>query len=338
MAATPPLGYSLKAEPQSRAETYHELVADKAVSITKSALQGFLDSFLNPKGSNRQYLNSTISSEGLSYVTSLTYDEEMKASPNKRKTYLARFFQENTGQLPSILIIDAGMEDGDPGINSLVQGFGFQNQWYATGTYMVKVSLSIQVATYSEEDTSTLSGVIYYILTSLVDFIKAHLIKDPGSKWEVRLPLAGITAGQLTGSSVEGDVKKQYWLRSIDLTVDFETAIEMRMPTPKILLPAIGVVGEGAPLPRVLNLVPNQSVSLGSSYTLFIENMQLKHTLGVSDPSVALVSKEEPLWYLQPRRQGSCVLYIFDSTLPVGNSLHSPNPRLVSDIPFKVTL
>jgi hypothetical protein len=265
----------------------------------------------------------------------------MKTDPNKRKTYLARFFQENTGQLPSILIIDAGMEDGDPGINSLTQGFGFQNQWYATGVYMVKVSLSILVATYSEEDTTTLSGVVYYILTSLVDFIKAHIINSPENKWEVRLPLSGVAAGQLTASSVEGGTKSQYWTRSIDITVDFETAIEMRMPTPRVLLPAIGIVSssEGGPLPRVLNLEPNQSIQLGMPYTLLIENMQLKHTLGVSDPSVALVSMSEPLWYLQPRRQGNCTLYIFDSTLPMNKDAYpATKQNLVVDIPFKVSL
>ena len=337
----PPLGYRLRKTPENRYETYDGTrVADKAISITKSAIQGFIDSFLNPKGYNRSYLGSTISSEGLSYVTDLTYDDESKVDPNKRKTYLARFFQENAGRLPSVLIIDGGVEDGDPGINSLTEGFGFRNQWYGQSVYFVKISLSILVATYSEEDTSTLSGTIFYIFSNLVDAIKAHIIHNPGTKWEVRLPLAGVVAAQMANTSVEGDVKSQIWSRSIDLQVDFETHIEIKMPTPKLQLPAIGIIAtqEGGPTPSILNLVPNQTVSLGLPYTLLIENMQIKHTLGVSDPSIALVTSHPP-WFLQPRRQGSCLLYLFDSTLPAGQDLSTGRKKnLVLDIPFKVTL
>jgi hypothetical protein len=340
LAKSPPLGYSFNQVPESRRDTYVHQVADKAISITKSTMQGFLDSFLNPKGENRGYLGATISPEGLQYVTELTYDDEMKADPNKRKTYLARFFQENTGRLPSILIIDGGIEDGDPGISALLDGFGFRNRWRATSVYLVKVSLSILVATYSEEDTSTLSGTVFYILSNLVDAIKAHVIHSPGNQWEVRLPLGGVAAGQMSNVSVEGDVKSQIWTRTIDLQVEFETIIEFQLPLNKIVLPAIGIVAssEGGPTPTFLNLVPNQGISLGMAYPLLIENMQLKHTLGVSNPNIALVSSNPP-WYIQPRRQGTALLYLFDSTLPATqNHATGANNQLVLDIPFRITL
>lgn len=338
----PPLGYRLQETPESRAEAYNNArVADKAVTLTKSAVQGFIDSFLNPKGENRAWLGATVSSEGLSYVTHLSYDEEMKADPNKRKTLVARFFAENAGaHLPSVLIIDGGVESGDPGISSLTRGFGFRNQWYGTSVYFVKVSLSILIATYSEEDTTTLSGIMFYIFDTLVDVIKAHRIHNQGTKWEVRLPLAGVTSGQLTNTSVEGDVKSQVWTRSIDLQVDFETEIEFRMPAPKVTLPAVGFVAaaEGGPIPNFLNLQPNQGIPLGLPYNLLIQNMQLKHSLGVSDPSVALVTSQPP-FLIEPRRQGSCLLYLFDSTLPAGQDLKTGRKKnLVLDIPFKVTL
>jgi hypothetical protein len=340
LSASPPLGYSLRQTPESRSDTYTYQVADKAVSITKSAIQGFLDSFLNPKGANRGYLGATISPEGLQYVTELTYDDEMKADPNKRKTYLAKFFQENTGRLPSILIIDGGIEDGDPGINALDEGIGFRNQWRAKSVYLVKVGLSILVASYSEEDTSTLSGTIFFILTQLVDAIKAHVIRLPKTKWEVRLPLSGVTAAQMANVSVEGDVKSQIWTRTIDIKVDFESIIEFQAPIVKFTLPAIGIVAtsEGGPLPTFLNLSPNQKIPLGQDFTLLIQNMQLKHSLGISDPNIALISSEPP-WYIQPRRQGTVLLYLFDSTLPTGqNPATGKKNNLVLDIPFKVTL
>jgi len=334
----PPLGYRTPLQPESLADSYQERVPDRGVSITKSAIHKYVESFLNPEGAYRGYLGATISSEGLQYVTNLTFDEEMKTDPNKRKTYLARFFAENTGRLPSILIIDQGLQDGDTGINPLLEGFTYKNNWRASLSYFIKVQLSILVATYSEEDTTTLSGLIYYIFNTLSKVINSRLIRYPNSKWEVRLPMSGITSGQLSNIPVEGDSKTQVWTRTIELTCDFETISEYQTPQPKIIPPPQPIYNskEGGPIPEVLNLAVGQSIPLGLAYTLLIQNMQLKHSLGTSNPNIALVSSEPP-WYLQPRRQGEAVLYIFDSSLPSTQDEYGKRRDLVLDIPFKIT-
>jgi len=336
----PPLGYSSLLTPESQNETYTYNVADKSVSLTKSAVHQFLESFLNPRGANRNFLKSTLSAEGLQYVTDLTYDDEMKANPNLRKTYLARFFAENTGRLPSVLIIDQGVEDGDVGLNSLLEGFSFKNQWKGKVLQFVKVSVSIMVATYSEEDTTTLSSTIYYIFNTLADAVNNRIIRPKGQKWEVRLPIRPTTASQLTSVPVEGNNKSQIWTRSIELICDFETNSTIQMPTPQIVPPVQLTVGQnpGGPIPQVLNLQPNEGVPLGYPLQLMIRNMGLNHYLGVSDPNVALISSEAP-WYLQPRRQGKALLYIFDSRLPQGQDLITGRKKnLIVDIPFRVII
>jgi len=338
--APPPLGYSSLLVPESREDTYNDQIADKSVSLTKSAIHKYLESFLSPTGENRGYLRSTISSEGLQYVTDLTFDDEMKISPNLRKTYLARFFAENTGRLPSVLIIDQGVEDGDVGINSLVEGFGYKNKWKGKILNFIKVNLSVTVATYSEEDTTTLSSMIFFIFNTLSDAVLNRLIRAPGKKWEVRLPMAGVTASQLSSIPVEGDNKSQIWTRSIDLICDFESISEIQMPIDKIVPPVLGSVAqkEGGPRPQVLNLQPNQGIPLGSPYLLFIRNLRVGYTLGISDPNIALISDDQP-WYLQPIRQGKAVLYIFSSLLPSDQDKNTGQKKnLILDIPFRITI
>jgi len=327
-------------KPESLQETYREQVVDKAISICKSAIHKYLDSFLSPYGSNRNYIRSTVSSEGLQYVTDVTYDEEMKTSPNIRKTHLARFFAENSGKLPSIMIIDQGMESENAGINSLVEGFAFGNRWRGTSIFIGKVSLALNVATYSEEDTTTLSQLILYIVDTLSDAVNNKIIRNASSRWEVRLPMAGITSGQLTNVAVEGDTKSQVWMRSIDLQVEIETHASVELPVPQLVQPVTGVVGQqiGVPGPTVMNLAPNQQIKIGEPFQLFIVNLLKSQYLGVSDPNICSVTSDVP-WIISPRRVGNCLLYIFDSVGDGTQDLKTGRRKnLVMDIPFRVSL
>lgn len=337
--ATPPLGYSNLLIPESLQETYKYNIVDKSISICKSAIQQYLDSFLSPTGVNRNFLTSTISTEGLQYVTTLTYDEEMKTSPNLKKTHLARYFAENTAHTPSVMIIDQGVEAENSGINSLIEGFSFGNQWKGVVVFIGKVSLSINVATYSEEDTTTLSQLILYILDTLSDAVNNKVIHRRGEKWEVRLPMAGVTSGSMSSFAVSGDNKTQRWVRSIDLAVEIETHSTIKMPTPQLALPFIGSVGllEGAPFPKVHNLVANQEIPVGSQYQLMITNLRKNHWLGTSDPNIVTVTSEPP-WILQPRRVGKALLYIYDDLTDPSQDLITGRKRnLVLDIPFRVS-
>jgi len=337
---TPPLGYSVNKVPESIYDTYDTQIVDKAVSITKSAVQNVMEQFFSPTGVYRNYLKSSISPEGLQYVTTLTYDEDMKVNANLRKLHIAKYFAENTGaRKPSIFIIDQGFDHVDAGINELVEGRMYQGQWQGRLTFLGKISLSLSVATYSEEETNVLSTLVLFIWGSLIQIINNGIIHEPGKHWEIRAPLSGITAGQITSTPVEGDTKNQVWMRNVDIPFDFETVISLQLPIPRIVPPAIGVVNGHFPeIPRFQNLVANQAVRLGEPYPLFIEHMVPGYRLATSDPNIALVTGTAP-FLLQPVRQGRVVIYVNNSQgTPGQDPVTGKKLSFITDIPIRITL
>lgn len=333
----PPLGYTLIPPPGTLIEAYTDYrMVDKAVTVVKSAIQQYIDSFLNPAGSNRRYLTSSMSAVGLQFVTDLTYDDQMKVSPNLRKTYLARFFAENIGRLPSILLIDTGVEFVDTGLNDLVSAGISADGLYWEGHLVShsKVSLSITIATLSEEDTSTLATMVAMMFIPLATILNNSIIRDEeNSCWEVRLPLTGVNMGQASSVTLEGDTKTTVWTRALDLVCEFEATIGLKQLMPTYVLPPIVTIGGVERyLPRFLNFLPNQEIPLGTSYPLFIEGMLLQYYLGVSDPSVALVTSEPP-YILQPRKQGKALLLV----IARHNMANPAAPGYIMDIPFIVT-
>ena len=90
-------------------------------------------------------------------------------------------------------------------------------------------------------------------------------------------------------------------------------------------------------IPRFYNLVPNQEIPLGASYPILVEGMLRQYYLGVSDPSVALVTSEPP-YVLQPKSQGKALLLVidrFEDDATINSRIKSPS--YITDIPFIVT-
>lgn len=343
MYENPPLGYSIEEVPSSQKESYNLRVADKAVTIVKSAIQNYIDSFLSPTGVNRGYITSLSSPQGMQYVTELTYDEEMKTSPNLKKTYLAKFFAENPGKVPSILLIDQGQDYVDTGISELVGAtldYQEPRMWVGIFQFVCRVSLSINVTTLSEENTEDITTLLMLMFGPLADAVNNHIINSEDSSWEVRIPLIPFSASGLTNIPIEGDTKTQVWSRAIDMAFEFETSLYLKEPTLKFAPPLTTLIGNTEVIiPRFLNLSPNQNIQLGYPYTLLIENMTFDYTLGTSDPNIALVTSTPP-YILQPRRQGKCLLLVYSTAnktvdIPFENQ---PSKNLLMDVPFNVTI
>lgn len=340
MTQNPPLGYIASVPPESVKKIFTDYrVADKSVMVVKNAIQTYINSFISPYGVNRNFLTSSASPIGLQFVTELTYDEEMKTSPNLRKTYLARFFAENTGRLPSILLIDSGVEYVDAGISEITAvSMDKDGSWIGTVTQILIVNLAITVATLSEEDTDTLSTMIMMMFGPLAAVVNNYIIHEKGAKWEVRLPMSGLTIGQLSNVPIEGDTKTTVWSRAVEVKCDFETQIRLKQPPQTFILDREATIAEQTKvLPKFLNLTPNQMIPLGQAYTLFIENMQNNYRLAVSDPSVALVTQDPP-YVIQPRGQGQALILVIDRNakeLPLTKS-NQKSSTLVCDIPFQI--
>jgi hypothetical protein len=334
-----PLGYIKATDPQTTREAFSDWrVADRALSISKSAIQNYLWSFLSPDGPYRKFITSSMSPVGIQFVTDLSYDEEMQANPNQRKVYLARFFAENTGRLPSILIIDTGVEYQDMGVADLVGSSVRDGRWEGELLFFLKINLSIMVATTSEEDTGILSSLVLAILGPMSNALNNYIIREPGSKWEIRLPLAALHIGQASNIPLEGDNKTTIWTRSLDFTIDFESFVTLVQDMPTVNVDA-NLDLELIQKPFFMNFAENQNIPLGTPYQILVHNMRKDYYLAVSNPDIALVTMDPP-YILQPRRQGTALLLVMDRRGPKGRGtdLEPVNESLVMDIPFRVTI
>lgn len=336
-----PLGYILNPETQNSQEFSNIMVTDKLISVTKSAIQKYLQSFLDPQGENRSFATAILSPHAIQFVTTLSYDDEMKVSPGQRKLYLSRFFAENYGRLPSVLIIDSGAEHVDPGINDLLAATTIGGRWMGAFTFILKINLSIMVATESEEDTDSLASFMMLAFGPLANVVNNYLIRTEGASWEVRLPLV-VSPGQPTAVPVEGDSKSVIWTRPLDIQVETETIFGFNQAEPKFSGQLEAAYGPGGPLPTFFNFTPNQAIPLGQPYQLFIKNLRTTHRLAISDPNVALVTMEPP-FYLYPKRQGRAILHVFDDSIPLDTRTPQTedsqrNPQLVMELPFRVVI
>lgn len=336
-----PLGYIAATDPTTTRQAFADWrVADRSVSIAKSAIQNYIWSFLSPLGPNRKFITSAASPVGIQFVTDLSYDEEMQQNPNQRKTYLARFFAENTGRLPSILIIDTGVEYQDQGVSDLMGCSVIGNSWEGDLLYLLKINLSLMVATTSEEDTAILSSLLLTIFGPLSNVLNNYIISESGSKWEIRLPLAALTIGQASSIQVEGDNKSTIWTRSLDFPIDFESFVTLSQDINSFTtVGTTNQIDSRDILPKFYNLEPNQAIPLGAPFPIFVQDMRTNYVLRTSDPSIALVSLEPP-YILQPRRQGTALLLVLDMNGVDGRGTEEipVNQRLIMDIPFRVTI
>jgi hypothetical protein len=238
--------------------------------------------------------------------------------------------------LPSILLIDTGIEILDPGLNELIgASMNTDGSWEGFLLSLMKVSLSVTTATLSEEDTSTLATMISLMITPLATVINNCILHDPESQWEVRLPLTGMTLGQASNVNIEGDTKTTVWTRSLEMVCEFEAVIGLKQDPYTYAPPLIPIIGSNhKPIPRFYNLIPNQEIPLGASYPLLIEGMLPEYYLGVSDPSVALVTSEPP-YMIQPKAQGRSLLLVIDREVPADGGLDiTQSSCYVTDVPF----
>ena len=178
------------------------------------------------------------------------------------------------------------------------------------------------------------------MIAPLATIINNGILRDTeagNSPWEVRLPLSGMTLGQASSVTIEGDSKTTVWTRSVELACDFEAYIGIKQLPQSYVLPAESSIGENGRKPNILNLRSNQEIPLGSPYPLLIEGMALNYYLGVSDPRIALVTSEPP-YILQPKAQGQCLLLINDRNINM--DMMDTNPKKVSccvaDVSFVV--
>lgn len=322
---TPKSGFTVKAKPRSVKESIAQHSHDRLKTITKSAIEHYIRSFLDSDGEYRSAIES-ISKGALQYVT----DKSLQATkdPTKRATQLARMFNEVREKTPAILIVDAGMESIPSGLNSgLLASTLINNMWQGWFNKQFKVSLTIIVLTNDQDSTDQLMEIVELLFNNLRQIhdgseIRSH---ESGHNWCVRLPLT-FSISSTAGANITEDNKDQLWFSEFSLVVESEDTFAIEMPfdtsttsgaydrdfrgdyTQEHAADTINNPNLSQSLPPII-LAPD-TIQINSVAGVSFSRLRPHHKVIIDQPMIATIDVEGRA--ITPRRLGTFSLQVVD--------------------------
>lgn len=326
--APPKSGFVAKAVPKSVVESVARQSHDRLKTISKSAVEHYLRSFLDTTGANRETIEA-ISKGSLQYITDKSI--ERAADPTKRATQLARLYSELSERTPAIIIVDSGTE-WRPGLTGLMSGLTHATMldgvdadgkerrlWQGWFNKQLGVTLTISVLTNDQDSTDQLMEIVLACLTNLRQMCGGSEIRSPNPEdnWCVRLPLpVGISPN--SGANINEDNKDQLWFSNFDLTVDAEDTFSLERPLNIDLSQGFDydvarhfIVNSddlSADIPPVI-MAPD-TIQINSPTTIAVNYLRYRHKVVIDRPQVATIDLDTKT--ITPRTLGTFTLMVLD--------------------------
>lgn len=315
---TPPKsGFVVKAVPKSVREAVSQHSHDRLKSITKSAIEQYIRSFLDTDGRNRSIIES-VAKGSLQFIT----DKSLQVSNDKtrRATQLARLFNDIRERVPAILIVDAGMESVPTGLNSgLTNSTLLDGKWQGWFTKHFRVPLTIVVLTADQDSTDQLMEILELCFNNLRQIGGGSEIRPDreGHNWVVRLPL-GIDISATSGANITEDNKDQLWFAEFSMTVDSEDTFAIEMPFDTSLDPddyaedfrsfQTQESNLGARIPPIITAPDTMQVN--QQVVVSFARMRNSHRIQIDQPMIATIDITTRT--ITARRLGSFNLQVVD--------------------------
>jgi len=314
----PKSGFTVKAVPKSVIESVSSRSHDRLKTITKSAVEHYIRSFLDTTGRNRKAIEA-VSKGSLQFITDRSI--EATSDKTKRATQLARLYNEVREKIPAILIVDAGMESIPSGLMSgLTHSALLNGKWQGWFNKQFKVPLTISVLTGDQDSTDQLMEIIELQLNNLRQISGGSEIRsnNPDDKWAVRLPLT-TSISSTSGTNITEDPKDQIWFANFDLSVEAEDTFAIEIPFDMNISEGVfdrsisqgGVPGEpnlSLTLPPVIE-APS-TIQINTPTTIGIRRLRHHHKVVIDQPMIATIDLDTKT--ITPRRLGTFNLMVVD--------------------------
>ncbi len=326
--STPTDGYIFRAAPKSVQEAVSRASHDRIKSITKQAIQHYIQSFMDTDGVKRSITESVGSLSKLF----ITDTDTLATDPTLRPTQLARYFNDIKARLPAILIVDSGMEWVDPGLNVLDHAttlggrgeFGQATMWQGQFPLTYNIPITIIAAAGDQESADALGSFLTLVFGPLRNISGGQRITgrdDKGDTWEVRLPLT-FTPSPTTNSAINEDPKDSVWAMTIDLLVQYEDRIILEQEMVQVAFPLTqkpGATDLAGDLRPVIEF-PDE-IKLNEINQIRVTQLQDRQRVVLSDGNIATFDPET--LFVTARRLGSFEIQIQDRRLvqPSGAAL-----------------
>jgi len=297
---------------RTQAQSARRFSNDKIKTLTKIKIQEYIESFFSETGFNHDLLQA-VSPRFIHYNTDKSFDP--KTDPTERKLQIARHFAELRNIIPSILIVDGGI-NVVPGNLGLIGGATMDAQGVWRGDYPIfrKIPMAILAAARDVEEADEMSGLISLMFNEMRNMACGNYItgkQDEFERWVITLPNTPVDVGALTEVDVPGDPIDKIWYTETILEVFYEDILSIKTQ--------LATAEEGGSLPSESDsreaesiapiIVASDTVSINSQEQIVIKNYQDRYKVTLSDSSVATISSD---FMLTPRNFGTVTIRVID--------------------------
>jgi hypothetical protein len=314
----PPKGYIFRAAPQSVQEAVSRASHDRIKSITKQAIQHYIEQFMNTTGVKRSITESVGSLSKLF----ITDTDTLTTDPTLRPTQLVRYYQDIRERLPAVLIVDSGMEYVDPGLNTIDNAtswgeegeLGNPLKWQGQFPITFNIPITIICAAADQESADALGAFLCLVFGPLRNLSGGQRITgrdDKGDTWEVRLPLDFVPS-PTTNSAIADDPKDSVWAMTIDLLVQYEDRIILEQEMADVAFNARNFTTGEYDLSTNLSPIIDfpDEIKLHENYYIRVTQLQDRQRIVLSDGKIATFDPESLL--LTPKKLGCFEIQVLD--------------------------
>ena len=275
-------------------------------------------------------------------------DKSVEATQDvtRRTTQLVRVFNEVRQKIPSIVIIDAGMESVPSGLNSgLLHATLDNGKWQGWFNKQFRIPLTIAVLTQDQDSTDQLMEVLELMLNNLRQTAGGSALRGVGADehWEVRFPLTfGVSS--TAGQNITDDPKDQLWLATFDVTVEAEDTFAIELPMDVDLTQGFDESISRGGVPNAPNLSATlpplieapDTMQVAQQYTVTFRRLRHTHRVIIDQPMVATIDVGTRL--VTPRRLGTFNLQVIDLATRQHDQRRAMAPVVVAQQAVTVTL
>jgi hypothetical protein len=299
--------------PKTRDQAKRLFSNDKIKNFTKLKLQEYIESFFT-KGYNHSLL-SAVSPRFIHYNTSRSFDP--KTDPTQRRLQIARYFNELRNIIPSILIVDGG-------INPIAQSLGLISDatvvgqvWRGYYPIVRAIPISIIAAARDMDEADEMSGIISLMFNELRNLAGGSFICgkwEESEEWVISLPNNAVEIGPLSEIAIEGDPLEKIWYAEATLEVIFQDMLAVKENIPTLEFGGASVNTSNLAISKAPIIHVSDKIHINEQPTVLIENFQDHYSVVLSDSNTATMSYTMKL---TPRRFGKFSIKVVDT-----NNLH----------------
>jgi len=295
--------------PKSREQAKRLFSNDKIKNFTKLKLHEYIESFFS-KGYNFSLL-SAVSPRFIHYNTNKSFDPKM--DPTQRRLQIARYFNELRNIIPSILIVDGGVNPIAQSIGLLSDATMVNQVWRGYYPIFRAIPITVIAAARDMDEADEMSGIISLMFNELRNLAGGSYISgkwEEGENWVINLPNAPVEVGPLSEIAIEGDPIEKIWYTEASLEVIYQDTLAIRQDVAAIEYGgySVGETDISQSKKPIIHIA--DQISINEQPIVRIDNFQDSYRISLSDSNIATISYTMKL---TPRKYGKVKIRVTDT-------------------------